>query len=134
MCRLVLCSLAQRPVPFQLLYSCCSELPGLYLRYSDTNPCTIQIYKKTDALDEVQQQFKELKDDFLYNEGVLQERDDEIRGLESQLQKSSASHASVRKQLHDSQVACSAAQSQLLIERDQCAASPFNMPYCSEHV
>ena len=80
----------------------------------------MQIYKKTLALEELQQRFKELKDDFLYNEGVLQERDDEIRALESRLQQETESHACVRKQLHESQVACSAAQSQLLIVRDRC--------------
>ena len=84
----------------------------------------MQIYKKTTALQEVQEQFRELKDDFLYNEGVLQERDDEIRKLEAYVQQESASTACIRKKLHESQVACSAAQSQLLIMRDRCDAHP----------
>jgi septal ring factor EnvC (AmiA/AmiB activator) len=96
---------------------------GLPLLQRCRIPCLLQINKKTAALEEIQRQFQELKEDFLYNEGVLQERDDEICALESQLHRTTESHASAREKLHESELACKAAQSQLLIARDRCAAS-----------
>jgi hypothetical protein len=93
------------------------------LSVSSYVPCVLQVHQKTVALEELQCQFRELKDDFLYNEGVLQERDNEIAALESQLRRTTESHASTRTQLHESQLACRAAQSQLLIGRDRFASS-----------
>lgn len=83
----------------------------------------MQVHSKTVALEELELQFKELKEDFLYNEGVLQERDDEIRALESQLHRATESHTTVRKLLQEREEECSVVQSQLQVEQDRCVAS-----------
>jgi septal ring factor EnvC (AmiA/AmiB activator) len=70
-------------------------------------------------LKELQDRFQLLKEDFLYNEGVLQERDEEIHDLESRLHRVTADNTSIRQQLHEIENARSALESQYLMERDR---------------
>lgn len=79
----------------------------------------LQLKEKSEDLDLLQRQFNQLKEDFLYNEGVLQERDDEVECLEGQLKEFKASHTIVSQQKKDFELQASSAQSELLIERDR---------------
>eukprot|EP00892_Ulva_mutabilis_P004447 jgi/Ulvmu1/2374/UM130_0007.1 len=78
-----------------------------------------QLEEKSHDYEVLQERFKHLKDDFLYNEGVLQERDDEIECLEGQLKELRASHTIVTQKLKESELRASSTQSELLIEKDR---------------
>ena len=85
----------------------------------------MQLEVKTDDYEVLQQRFSHLKDDFLYNEGVLQERDDEIECLEGQLKELRAAHSIVSQNYKELELKASSTTSELLIERDRCSTTVF---------
>lgn len=87
----------------------------------------LQLQTKSEDLHTLQQQFNQLKEDFLYNEGVLQDRDDEIECMEGQLKELKASHTLVCERRKDLELQNASIQSQLLIERDRCFSSAIHL-------
>jgi hypothetical protein len=76
----------------------------------------LQLAKKDASLNSVKSQFAQLKEDFLYNEGVLRERDIELADLEEHLHQTVEQFARCKEAEREATASSAAAKSELLIE------------------
>lgn len=76
---------------------------------------------KTSDLVLLQSQFQQLKEDFLHNEGVLRERDEELEACEAKLRDAMSHLADSIQQQEAAQAVSSSAQSELSITKERYA-------------
>lgn len=82
-----------------------------------------QLEAKSGALEALQGQFAQLRDDFRFNLGVLDERDAELASYETAFRGMAADVAAARRQGQEAAAAAAAARSELSIVQERCAAA-----------
>ena len=98
-------------------------------------PQCLQLDAKTAELASLQEQFRQLKEDFLHNEGILHERDEELAAYEASLRNVSQRLAQVEASEQSAVALSSSLQGQAHATQQECVAgfSHAISSYCMAH-